>query len=108
LLTDSPYTIWRLKVDWRRARRGNSAFSLEDAGMATVTIQEAQAKLPDLIRKLAPGDEVVITENCQPIAKLISQSQAARKPRQRGSAKGRLVIHAEDDEHLEHFKEYVP
>ena len=26
--------------------------------MATVTIQEAQANLPDLIHKLKPGDEV--------------------------------------------------
>ncbi len=31
--------------------------------MAIVTLQEAQAKLPDLIHKLMPGDEVVITEN---------------------------------------------
>ena len=41
--------------------------------MATVTIQEAQAKLPDLIHKLTPGDEVVITENNQPVAKLVSE-----------------------------------
>ena len=40
--------------------------------MATVTIQEAQAKLADLIHKLTPGDEVVITENNQPVAKLIT------------------------------------
>jgi antitoxin (DNA-binding transcriptional repressor) of toxin-antitoxin stability system len=31
--------------------------------MSTVTIQEAQAKLPDLIRQLAPGAEVVTTDN---------------------------------------------
>jgi PIN domain nuclease of toxin-antitoxin system len=30
--------------------------------MPSVTIQEAQARLPDLIHKLTPGDEVVITE----------------------------------------------
>jgi antitoxin (DNA-binding transcriptional repressor) of toxin-antitoxin stability system len=76
--------------------------------MATVTIQEAQATLPDLIHKLAAGQEVVITENDQPVAKLIPQAPPARKPRQRGSAKGKLVIHAEDDEHLEDFKEYMP
>ncbi len=76
--------------------------------MVTVTIQEAQAKLADLIHNLTPDGELVITENNQPVAKLISQSTASRKSRQRGSAKGKLVVHAEDDEHLEHFKEYMP
>ena len=35
--------------------------------MAMVTIQEAQAKLPDLIHNLTPGEVVVITENNQPV-----------------------------------------
>ena len=76
--------------------------------MTTVTIQEAQTRLADLIHNLTPDDELVITENNQPVAKLISQSTPTRKPRQRGSAKGKLVVHAEDDEHLEHFQEYMP
>lgn len=29
--------------------------------MSTVTLEEAQAKLPELIDKLAPGEEVIIT-----------------------------------------------
>jgi prevent-host-death family protein len=41
--------------------------------MAMVTIQEAQAKLPDLIHRMMPGDEVVITENNLPVAKLVSE-----------------------------------
>ena len=36
---------------------------------ATITVEEAQAKLKELIHQLAPGEEVVITENQQPIAK---------------------------------------
>ena len=75
--------------------------------MAIVTIQEAQAGLPDLIHKLAPGDEVVITENNQPVAKLVASP--ADKPRPiPGRCKGMLTILAEDDEHLEDFKEYMP
>jgi prevent-host-death family protein len=75
--------------------------------MVTVTIQEAQAKLPDLIHKLTPGDEVVITENNQPVAKLVAS--LADKPRPLpGRCKGMLTILAEDDEHVEHFKEYMP
>ena len=75
--------------------------------MTSVTIQEAQAKLSDLIHNLAPGDEVVITENNQPVAKLVASP--AEKPRPMpGRCKGMLTIVAEDDEHLEDFKEYMP
>jgi antitoxin (DNA-binding transcriptional repressor) of toxin-antitoxin stability system len=75
--------------------------------MAIVTIQEAQAKLPDLIHNLTPGEEVVIIENNQPVAKLVASP--AQKPRpQPGRGKGMLTILVEDEEHLEHFKEYLP
>ena len=76
--------------------------------MTTVSIQEAEGHLSKLIHQLKPGDEVVITENNQPVARLIAQASPTRKPRQRESAKGKLVIHAEDNEHLEDFTEYMP
>ena len=40
-------------------------------GFRRLLDQEAQAKLPDLIHKLSPGDELVITEDNQPVAKLV-------------------------------------
>jgi prevent-host-death family protein len=43
--------------------------------MHTMTIEEAQAKLPEIIDKLAPGEEVLITRNDQPVAKLVGQVQ---------------------------------
>jgi antitoxin (DNA-binding transcriptional repressor) of toxin-antitoxin stability system len=77
--------------------------------MTNVTIQEAQAKLPDLIHGLQPGDEVVITENDQPVAKLMSESTkptpGLRPPPSLG--KGCLTIVSEDDEHLQDFADYV-
>jgi len=76
--------------------------------MATVTIEEAQAKLWELIDGLALGEEVIITRNHQPVAKLVGQQRPMRKPRQPGSAKGKLGILTEDDAHLEDFKEYMP
>ena len=36
--------------------------------MGTVTIEEAQAKLPEIIEKLAAGEELIITRNDQPVA----------------------------------------
>jgi prevent-host-death family protein len=78
--------------------------------MATVTIHEAQAKLPDLIHKLMPGDELVITENNRPVAKLVSQqptlTSALRPPP--GLGKGYVTIVSDDDEHLQDFAEYTP
>jgi antitoxin (DNA-binding transcriptional repressor) of toxin-antitoxin stability system len=54
-----------------------------------------------------PGEEVVITENNQPVAKLVVSP--AEKPRPvPGLCRGMLTILAEDDEHLEDFKEYMP
>jgi len=73
--------------------------------MTTVSIEEAQAKLPELIEHLAKGEELVITCNQQPIARLLAEGRPKRQPRKAGSAKGLLTILAEDDEHLEDFKE---
>ncbi len=75
--------------------------------MASVTIEEAQAKLSDLIHNLKPGDEVVITESNQPVAKLVAPRTQQPRPLP-GRGKGMLTILVEDDEHLEHFEEYMP
>jgi len=76
--------------------------------MGTITLEEAQAQLPDLIHNLQPGEELVITENARPLAKLVGQLPPLRSSRQKGSAKGKLTILIEDDEQLEAFKEYMP
>jgi prevent-host-death family protein len=75
--------------------------------MSTVPIEEAQAKLPELIDTLAPGEEVIITRNQQPVAKLVGQQRLIRQPRQPGHCQGMLTILADDDEHLEDFKDYM-
>ena len=77
--------------------------------MATVSIQEAQASLSDLIHGLAPGDEVVITENNQPVARLVPTLPARpRQLRPLGTMKGSVLYMAPDfDAPLEDFKEYM-
>jgi antitoxin (DNA-binding transcriptional repressor) of toxin-antitoxin stability system len=74
--------------------------------MTTVTIEEAQANLPELIEHLSPGETVVITRNQQPVARLLAAELPTRKPRHAGSAKGMLTIVADDDEHLKDFETY--
>jgi antitoxin (DNA-binding transcriptional repressor) of toxin-antitoxin stability system len=76
--------------------------------MAAVTIQEAQANWPELIHKLTPGNEVVITENNQPVAKLVSEMPKPGLRPPPGLGKGCITIVSDDDEHLEDFAEYMP
>ena len=71
-----------------------------------MSIEEVQATLPEIISKLSPGEEVVITKDNQPVAEL--RSLAPGKPQPPfGSCKGMLTIVTEDEEHLEDFKEYM-
>jgi prevent-host-death family protein len=74
----------------------------------TISVDEAQAKLKELINQLAPGEEVVITDSQQPVAKLIGQ-RPPRPPRPApGLGKGSILYMAPDfDEPLEEFKEYL-
>jgi prevent-host-death family protein len=73
----------------------------------TITVEEAQAKLKELIHELAPGEEVIITENQQPVAKLVSEATKQRQPRKAGNCIGMIQIVADDDEHLKDFQEYM-
>ncbi len=73
----------------------------------TISLEEAQAHLSELVGKLAPGEEIIITENQRPVAKIVGQGVPARKPRRPGSARGKLIILEEDDEHLKDFEEYM-
>lgn len=75
--------------------------------MSTVSIDEAQAKLPELIRHLTPGEELIITENDRPVARLIAGGPA-QTPRELGTLRGTVKYIAPDfDEPLEDFKEYM-
>jgi antitoxin (DNA-binding transcriptional repressor) of toxin-antitoxin stability system len=75
--------------------------------MSTVTLEEAQAHLPQLIEQLQPGEEIVITRDQKPVARLLAEQQPKRKPRRPGNCKGMMTIIADDDEHLKDFAEYM-
>ncbi len=75
--------------------------------MPTITIEEAQTNLRDIVAGLQPGEELVLTDNGQALAKLV---RAGRKswPCKAGSA--------QDTDHwmtpdfnapLAEFKEYM-
>ncbi len=75
--------------------------------MPSVTIEEAQANLPDLIAHLQRGEPLLITHNAKPVARLLAEEKPKRQPRKAGNCSGMLVIVADDDEHLKDFAEYM-
>jgi prevent-host-death family protein len=74
--------------------------------MTTITVEEAQARLSQLIDGLAPGEELVITRNARPIAQLVGLPVEKPHPVP-GRGRGKLIIVSEDDEHLEDFQDYM-
>ncbi len=74
-----------------------------------VSIQEAQANLPELVRGLTPGTEVVIIENDQPVARIVpAEKPSQRPPRRPGTLRGTVLYMAPDfDAPLEDFREYM-
>jgi antitoxin (DNA-binding transcriptional repressor) of toxin-antitoxin stability system len=72
-----------------------------------ITVEEAQASLKELILNLAPGEEVVITDNLQPVAKLVGEQPKPPRPAP-GLGKGSILYMAPDfDEPIEEMKEYI-
>ena len=75
---------------------------------STITVQEAQARLKDLIDKLAPGEEVIITDNQRPVAKLVGARPTERKLGTMRLGKGSVLYMAPDfDDPMEDFSESV-
>ena len=73
----------------------------------TVTMEEAQAHLPELVARLTSGEELIITQNQMPVAKLVREHLTGRRPRKPGNCKGLVTIVSDDDEHLKDFEEYM-
>ena len=72
-----------------------------------LSIEQAGAHLSELVGMLRPGDEIVLTEHDQPIARILptKPSSLRRRP---GNCKGMLLIRQQDDEHLKDFGDYMP
>lgn len=84
--------------------------------MSTITLQDAQARLAELVRDLAPGTEVIITQDQRPVARLVGMPVTQRTTRPRppvtgvpkaGQYEGRLVVPDDFDEPLEELREYA-
>ena len=70
--------------------------------MATITIQEAQTNLADVIRRLQPGEEVSITDNEKTVAKLVAPPpEPPTRERKLGTLRGTVLSMEHFDDPLE-------
>ena len=76
--------------------------------MTTISIEDAQAKLPELISGLARGEELIIKNGENVVARIIGEGPRPEKRLKAGFAIGMISIVADDDEHLKDFAEYMP
>jgi antitoxin (DNA-binding transcriptional repressor) of toxin-antitoxin stability system len=72
----------------------------------TVSIEQAQISLGELVERSARGERIVITRGQVPVAELRAVSAGGCKP-VFGACKGMLKVISEDDEHLRDFAEYM-
>jgi|GEM_PF-374512 antitoxin (DNA-binding transcriptional repressor) of toxin-antitoxin stability system len=74
-----------------------------------VTIDEAQANFKDIVHRLAPGDEIIITENQQAIARIVSEQTREVKQRPAPGMFPESIVYMppDFDAPLEEFKEYM-
>jgi antitoxin (DNA-binding transcriptional repressor) of toxin-antitoxin stability system len=70
-------------------------------------MEDVQVALPQVLDKLTPGNEIIITRDEQPVAQLVPWNAPAPRP-QFGSCRDMLTIVVDDDAHLADFKEYMP
>jgi prevent-host-death family protein len=84
--------------------------------MAAISLQDAQARLAEVVRQLPPGAEVTITDAGHPVARLVALPAGRRAPRPRppvtgvpraGQYEGRLVVPDDFDDPLDELREYT-
>ena len=76
--------------------------------MATLTIDEVQGRLREVLAGLQPGEEVVLTDNGCPLAKLVREQPKPGLRPPPGLCKGMITCIAPDfDAPLEGMKEYM-
>jgi len=70
---------------------------------ATISVEEAQSSLPDLLARVIAGEEVVIASQGKPVARLapIAKDLPARVP---GTEKGKIWIAPDFDDPIPDFE----
>ncbi|WP_020470204.1 type II toxin-antitoxin system Phd/YefM family antitoxin [Zavarzinella formosa] len=75
--------------------------------MTTLSVQEFQALMPTVLDDLKPGEEIVITRDEKPLARVLGGPKPTRQPRRPGNCAGMMVVVSDDDEYLKDFAEHL-
>jgi prevent-host-death family protein len=80
--------------------------------MANQRIEVAEARLAELVAAVQGGNEVVLTRDGEPVARLLPAQTtvalvAMKGPRKPGSARGLVFIRDDFDDPLEDFRDYI-
>lgn len=75
-------------------------------GERAIDLHHAETRLSELVRQAARGEDVILTEGGEPVAKIIPLRRS-RGPREFGSARGLIHMSDDFDEPLEDFREYM-
>lgn len=72
----------------------------------TVSIEQAQVKLANLISRAAQGESISITQDGREVAQIVAIAGKKQRP---APGFGKDVVHiiSDDDEHLVDFAEYM-
>jgi antitoxin (DNA-binding transcriptional repressor) of toxin-antitoxin stability system len=85
------------------------AFAHGESPMPTLNLDEVQSHLREIVSRLQPGEEVVLTDNGRPVATLRATPLPAREPPRLGTLHGTILHIAPDfDDIPEGFEEYLP
>jgi antitoxin (DNA-binding transcriptional repressor) of toxin-antitoxin stability system len=77
--------------------------------MQTVTLEEAEGHLAEIIEKLSPGEEAILTRENKPVATIRATPTPAQIVPQLGTMKGTILYIAPDfDDIPDGFEEYLP
>jgi antitoxin (DNA-binding transcriptional repressor) of toxin-antitoxin stability system len=77
--------------------------------MTTLNLDEAQARLREIVAGLQPGEEVLLTDNGQPVATIRGTLPESRKLPRLGTLKGSILYIAPDFDAIpEGFEDYLP
>jgi len=79
---------------------------LQKENVMTLTIQEVQSQLPNLIHDLRVGSEVEITENGMTVAKL-TVTPVPRQAPKLGTQRGSVISMEHFNDPLDDFAEYM-
>ena len=77
--------------------------------MRTLPLEQAEGHLTELIEKLSPSEEIVLTRDGKPVATLRAAPSTPREPPRFGTLKGSILYIAPDFDAIpEGFEDYLP